>query len=67
VDLAVETRGDRLRFRVWVTPRAARAAVGGTREGVLGVRVTAAPAAGAANEAVRRLLADALSKINARV
>ena len=59
-DLAVATRGERLRFRVRVTPRAARAAIGGTREGALSVRVTAAPADGAANDAVRRLLADAL-------
>ena len=60
VGLTFTVSGDRIRFRVRVTPRAARASVGGIREGALLVRVTAAPADGAANVAVRRLLADAL-------
>jgi uncharacterized protein (TIGR00251 family) len=51
---------DRLVFAVRVTPRAARDAVGGEREGALVVRVTAAPAEGAANAAVTRVLARAL-------
>ena len=52
--------GDRIMFAVRVTPRAAREAVGGEREGSLLVRVTAAPTEGAANDAVIRALARAL-------
>ena len=51
---------DRIRFEVHVIPRASRAAVGGTREGALLVRVTAPPVEGAANEAVVRAVAAAL-------
>jgi hypothetical protein len=42
---------------VRVTPRASRDEIGPEEEGVLHVRVTAAPADGAANAAVTRLLA----------
>ena len=59
-DFTITESGDRIRFRVRVTPRAARAGVGGIREGALLVRVTAPPADEAANVAVRRLLADLL-------
>lgn len=52
--------GQRVRFRLRVTPRASRAAVGGLREGELLVRVTAPPVEGAANEAVIAALAAAL-------
>lgn len=49
------------RLRVRVTPRSARDAVEGFDEGgVLQVRVTAPPADGAANAAVREVLAKAL-------
>ncbi|KAA0229635.1 MAG: DUF167 domain-containing protein [Dehalococcoidia bacterium] len=49
------------RIAVHVTPRASRDAVTGFDErGVLGVRVTAPPADGAANAAVAKLLAKAL-------
>lgn len=51
----------RVRFEVRVVPRAVRNAVGGTREGAILVRVTAPPADGAANDAVVRLVADALA------
>ena len=58
--LALVRRGDRLHFSVRVTPRASANAVGGERDGALIVRVTAAPAEGAANDAVVRLVARAL-------
>lgn len=49
------------RISVRVTPRASRDTVTGfDGEGVLGIRVTAAPADGAANAAVSKLLAKAL-------
>ena len=49
------------RITVRVTPRAARDAVEGFDEqGVLRLRVTAAPANGAANAAVTKLLAKAI-------
>ena len=47
-------------LRVRVQPRAARAAVTGWRDDALVVRVTAPPVDGAANTAVRELLAGVL-------
>jgi uncharacterized protein (TIGR00251 family) len=49
-----------MRLSVRVTPRATRNAVAGFADGVLHVRVTAAPVAGAANAAVVKLLARKL-------
>jgi len=49
-----------VRLGVRVVPRAARDAIVGERRGALLVRVQAPPVDGAANEAVRRLLARAL-------
>lgn len=48
-----------VRVPVRVTPRGGRDAIDGVRDGQLLVRVAAAPADGAANESVLRLLADA--------
>ncbi len=49
-----------LTLRVRVQPRASRNALGGEREGALVVRLTAPPVDGRANEALVRILADAL-------
>lgn len=53
--------GDGVMLAVRVTPRASRAAIGGLRAGRLIVRVTAAPADGSANAAVRKLVAKTFS------
>jgi len=59
-DLLVEERDGRARFAVRLIPRASRTAIAGVREGVLHVRVTAAPVNGAANRALLELLAKTL-------
>lgn len=48
-----------LRIAVRATPRGGRDSIDGVRDGQLLVRVAAAPADGAANESVLRLVADA--------
>lgn len=48
-------------------PRARRDAIVGARHGALVVETTEAPEQGAANEAIRRLLADALGVARMRV
>jgi uncharacterized protein len=45
---------------VRVTPRAGRSAVAGVRDGVLLIKLAAAPVDGAANDALVAFLADAL-------
>jgi uncharacterized protein len=50
----------RIELAVRVQPRASRDEVGEWRDGLLVVRVTAPPVGGAANEAVRQLLAKRL-------
>jgi uncharacterized protein YggU (UPF0235/DUF167 family) len=59
-DLLVEEREGRAHFAVRLIPRASRNAVVGVREGVLQVRVTAAPVNGAANRALLELLGKSL-------
>lgn len=61
------TRAVEARFAVRVTPRAGRDAVDGVLDGVLRVRVAAAPADGAANASVTRLIADILAIAPTRV
>jgi uncharacterized protein YggU (UPF0235/DUF167 family) len=59
-ELAVSERDGRLHFAVRLIPRASRNAVAGVRDGVLHIRVTAAPVNGAANRALVELLGKAL-------
>jgi uncharacterized protein len=59
-DLVVDERDGRAHFAVRLIPRASRNAVAGVREGVLHVRVTAAPVDGAANQALLELLGKSL-------
>lgn len=58
LDLRDTAQGVTLRVRV--QPRASRDALGGERQGALVVRLTAPPVDGRANEALARMLADAL-------
>jgi uncharacterized protein YggU (UPF0235/DUF167 family) len=59
-DLLVEERDGRVHFAVRLIPRASRTAIAGVREGVLQVRVTAAPVNSAANRALLELVAKTL-------
>ncbi|MGA8218857.1 MAG: DUF167 domain-containing protein [Solirubrobacterales bacterium] len=58
---------DVLRLDVKVTPRASRDEIVGMRDGVLGVRVTAAPVDDAANKAVTKLIAKRAGVARSRV
>lgn len=58
--LAIDERDGRAHFGVRLVPRASRSAFAGVREGVLYVRVTAAPVGGAANRALVQLLGKTL-------
>ncbi len=58
--LAVTHRGDWVTFAVKVVPRAGRDELAGVQDGVLRVRLTAPPVAGAANRALVEFLADRL-------
>ena len=58
--LTIDERGGRAHFGVRLIPRASRNAIAGVREGVLHVRVTAAPVGGAANRALTELLGKTL-------
>jgi uncharacterized protein (TIGR00251 family) len=55
------------RIAVRVQPRARKDEIGGERDGVLVVRVTAPPVEGKANDAVRKLLAKRLGIAPGRV
>lgn len=57
----------RARITVRLTPRAARDAIDGWRDGILHVRVTAPPVDNAANDALTRLLAKSLHIAPARI
>ena len=58
---ALRTRddGDALVFEVRVAPRASRDRIVGVQDGALKVALTAPPVDGAANEALRKMLAKA--------
>jgi uncharacterized protein len=56
-----------VRIAVRVQPRARKDEIGGERDGVLMVRVTAPPVEGKANDAVRKLLAKRLGIAPSRV
>ena len=55
----MQGRGPELRIGVRVTPRGGRDGIEGVQDGKLLIRVAAAPADGAANESVLRLVAEA--------
>ena len=58
--LTVTSRAGGVRISVHVRPKSTRSAILGVREGELDVALTAAPADGAANAELQRLLARAL-------
>ena len=58
--LRVQEDGDSVTFEVRVAPRASRNAIIGVHEGELKVALTAPPVEGAANDALRKLLAKTL-------
>lgn len=58
--LEIKTQNGEVTLMVRVQPRASRDAIEGEWQGALKVRVTAPPVEDRANDAVRRLLADAL-------
>jgi uncharacterized protein (TIGR00251 family) len=59
-DLVVEQRGNALRIRVRVKPKAAKSRILGVRDGILEVAVAAPPVDGEANSELIRTLARAL-------
>jgi uncharacterized protein (TIGR00251 family) len=59
-ELEIREHEGAITFEVRVAPRASRNRVLGVQEGALKVALTAAPVDGAANEALRKLLAKSL-------
>lgn len=59
-ELRTHRSDDAITFEVRVAPRASRNRIVGVVDGVLKVALTAAPVDGAANEALKKLLAKAL-------
>ena len=59
-ELGIREQDGAVTFEVRVAPRASRNRVIGVRDGALKVALTAPPVDGAANEALRKLLAKAL-------
>jgi uncharacterized protein (TIGR00251 family) len=59
-ELQIHGRDGVITFEVRVAPRASRNRIVGTREGALKVALTAPPVDGAANEALRKLIAKSL-------
>ncbi|MCZ6806905.1 MAG: DUF167 domain-containing protein [Deltaproteobacteria bacterium] len=58
--LRIQQADDSVTFEVRVAPRASRNAIIGVHEGSLKVALTAPPVDGAANDALRKLIAKAL-------
>jgi len=58
--LRIRERDDAITFEVRVAPRASRDRIVGVHEGALKVALTAPPVDGAANEALKKLVAKAL-------
>jgi len=59
--IEIKEREEKVSFAVRVAPRARRDAIEGEYQGALKVRLTAPPAEGRANDALRRLLAERLN------
>lgn len=59
--IALTSRGGAVIFAVRVVPRASRDSIDGEIQGVLKIRLTAPPADGRANDALRRFLAERLN------
>lgn len=60
-ELRIQEANDSVSFEVRVASRASRNAIIGVYEGALKVALTAPPVEGAANDALRKLIAKALS------
>ena len=63
----IEERGDSVRIRVRVQPRASRTEIVGEHDGALRVRITAPPVEGEANEALIRFFAKRLRVARSRI